>query len=749
MRCTITSILLFLTWISGLCQNINPDAGYIYDDSIVPKIEIFMEQDSLDELLDWDNWDNNHEYPATMIYSKSTVIDTISNVGFRLRGNTSRNAAKKSFKIAINSFIKGQNYYGLEKINLNGEHNDPTIMRSKICFDIFNDLGIPSSRSVHTRLFINGEYKGLYIHVEHIDEEFLQLRFDDASGNLYKCLYPADFIYKGDDPLLYAELNPWGNQRYALKTNLDEYDYSDLAHFIDVLNNYSGEEFKCEIERIFDVDAYLKVIAVDVLTANWDGPIVNKNNCYLYHDPTEDRFVYIPYDLDNTLGVDFFNVNWAQSDIYNWSDISNEYRPLYKKFMNDVEYRSRFSFYLEGLLNEYFEPVELAAKIGSLRSLIAQYRANDSYASDDYGWSYDDFINSFDGSLGGHVKVGLREYITERYSSATDQLQIIDLMPFVKYENIIWGSNEILFEVQAFDDNQVAEVKLYLSKNGEPWDSVPISLDTDWKGKYVYNVNQSGQLEYYFEVTDDGGQSSYFPRCQDGFLYLGYQPVPGIVINEFLASNTNDLIDDYGENEDWIELYNISDETIDLSNLYLSDDVSNPNKWSLPNVGLAPGEFEIIWADSDNGQGSLHTNFKLSKEGEFLGLFDSKENNYAPIDTFTFPSQDENKSYARLPNGVGDFTQSNYNTPGTNNDEVLGIEESSFFLEVYPNPVSGILHIESNVKFESIHIYNIHGVGILTSKSNNQIDVSSFLSGVYFLKFWNGQENQFIKFIKM
>ena len=64
MRCTIIAILVSLIWFSGLCQNVNPNAGYIYDDSLVPKIEIFIEQDSLEELLDSDNWGNNHEYPS-------------------------------------------------------------------------------------------------------------------------------------------------------------------------------------------------------------------------------------------------------------------------------------------------------------------------------------------------------------------------------------------------------------------------------------------------------------------------------------------------------------------------------------------------------------------------------------------------------------------------------------------------------------------------------------------------------------
>ena len=141
------------------------------------------------------------------------------------------------------------------------------------------------------------------------------------------------------------------------------------------------------------MDSYLKVIAIDILTGNWDGPIVNKNNCYLYHDPKTDRMIYIPFDLDNTLGVDFFNVNWAQSSIYSWSSISNESRPIYERFMDDYEYRSRFSFYMKQILEEHFDPDDLGSKIGSLKSFIAQYRASDTYAGADYGGFYEAFYS--------------------------------------------------------------------------------------------------------------------------------------------------------------------------------------------------------------------------------------------------------------------------------------------------------------------------------------------------------------------
>ena len=96
--------------------------------------------------------------------------------------------------MSFNTFYGGRKFHGVEKMNINGEHNDPSIIRSKISFDLFKNAVVPAPRSNHVELYINDEYKGLYINVEHIDEEFVESRFGNKTGNLYKCLYPATLL---------------------------------------------------------------------------------------------------------------------------------------------------------------------------------------------------------------------------------------------------------------------------------------------------------------------------------------------------------------------------------------------------------------------------------------------------------------------------------------------------------------------------------------------------------------------------
>jgi spore coat protein CotH len=147
-----------------------PDNGQLYVDTVVPAVYIEIHPDTLAWI--YANPDSDKEFRAVFVFDNGSVRDTVEQVGFRLRGNTSRNSKKKSFKVSFNTFIPGGKYHGVEKMNLNGEHNDPSVMRSKLMWDILRRWNIPAPRANHVRVHINGSYFGLYINVEHIDEEF-------------------------------------------------------------------------------------------------------------------------------------------------------------------------------------------------------------------------------------------------------------------------------------------------------------------------------------------------------------------------------------------------------------------------------------------------------------------------------------------------------------------------------------------------------------------------------------------------
>ena len=176
----------------------------LFDDSRLPSIYITIPPDSLGVL--YDSILSDHYYLAGFIFDDGEYRDTLDSVGFRLRGNTSRYSQKKSFKISFNEYVSGRKYQGVKKINLNGEHNDPTMVREKLFYELWKKAGLAERRTCFAKLFINGSYYGLYTNLEEMDKDWLSRVYHNKDGNLFKCTYPADLVYHGQAPQTYKTL---------------------------------------------------------------------------------------------------------------------------------------------------------------------------------------------------------------------------------------------------------------------------------------------------------------------------------------------------------------------------------------------------------------------------------------------------------------------------------------------------------------------------------------------------------------
>ena len=175
-----------------------------------------------------------------------------------------------------------------------------------------------------------------------------------------------------------------------------------------------------------------------------------------------------------------------------------------------------------------------------------------------------------------------------------------------------------------------------------------------------------------------------------------------LLINEFMASNSSVLADQDGEYSDWIEIYNSSNNNVNLSGWSLTDDKSNITKWIFPSVIINSNGYIIIFASGKNltdPLSELHTNFKLAAEGEYLALSDPEENIVSEFDPY--PEQQTDISYGFIDGNYFQFTTP---TPGeenqTNNAVILpaplfsyegGFYETPFNLEInVDNSINGI-----------------------------------------------------------
>lgn len=144
-------------------------------------------------------------------------------------------------------------------------------------------------------------------------------------------------------------------------------------------------------------------------------------------------------------------------------------------------------------------------------------------------------------------------------------------------------------------------------------------------------------------------------------------PVP-LYINEIMASNATSLEDpdEPGEHPDWFELYNPNPFDVELSGLYVTDNLTEPDKWQLrQGLTIKAGQFLVIYADDDGTQGSAHVGFKLSNDGEAVGLFD--RDGITQIDAVSFGAQGTDISIGRYPDGTGGWAILSAPTPGAAN----------------------------------------------------------------------------------
>ena len=208
-----------------------------------------------------------------------------------------------------------------------------------------------------------------------------------------------------------------------------------------------------------------------------------------------------------------------------------------------------------------------------------------------------------------------------------------------------------------------------------------------------------------------------------------------------MAANLSVIADQSGEFDDWVELYNGGNNTVNLNGFYLSDNENDLTKWSFPNVSIQPNDYLIIWCDTaGTSQSGLHTTYRLSADQEEVYLSDPSG---VVIDAVHFVNMNSDIAYARFPNGYGPFVHqlhsqnlSNNTVASDNNFTILSE------MRVYPNPSNNRIYILGTSA--TLEVFNIIGESVFKSENVNSINIADWKSGIYFMK----SGKSVVKFIK-
>jgi spore coat protein CotH len=220
---------------------------FVFNDSVLHTVQIQTDLPNWFDSLEADYKANVSikGHPQKYFMCKITFDGiTLDSCGFKEKGNASNSlisyGKKKPIKVSVDAF-KAQNLDGLKKFNLNNFTNDPSLIRDAVCMKLMRDEGLFAPRTSYAKLFVNGEYIGLYVIIENVDKTFLKEKFGGSNndGNLYKSDRNCQMFmtWLGNDKESYK------NKNFQLQTNEDADDWSNFISFVDLLNNNHDAEF--------------------------------------------------------------------------------------------------------------------------------------------------------------------------------------------------------------------------------------------------------------------------------------------------------------------------------------------------------------------------------------------------------------------------------------------------------------------------------------------------------------------------
>ena len=751
--------ILFSFLLMSSCAFFHLNAQNFYQRDSIQVIEIFF------SFSNWDAQLDANEATETYIYADSIRINGTSfdSCGVRYKGNSSYNPSnqKNPLRLELNTIKANQDYQGFTDIKLSNGYKDPSMIREILTYQILENY-MDCPRSNFARVYINGQYRGVYTNNESIKDDFNEAHYY-ADDTYFKCNpvggagpgggTSPDLKYLGTDSTSYFN-------GYELKST---YGWNRLVTLCNTLNN----DFQ-NIESTLDIDRAIWMLAFNNVLVNLDSYNgAFRQNYYISWDKNG-RFVPTVWDVNMSFGGFPGGTGsgaFTPSALDPFSNSTSVNHPLIQQIMANPLYKRMYMAHVRTMVQEMFENGQYETWAQSLMTL-----ADSSVQADPYKfYSYNQFLNSLTtavaggGPGGGSSIPGIKALMDARAQFFSTNAAYLLQAPVILSHGataspLNYGSTTTLIA------NVSNETNVYLGYRTDhtlKFNRVQMYDDGAHNdgaaGDHTYGVEMpvNGLLFEYYIYADNNNAGKFSPaRAEHEFHTLAVTfPAPAVgslLINEVLASNDALLFDLNGEDDDWIELVNTTNTTIDLAGFYLSDDPLNLMAWAFPAGTTIPANgYLLVWADKDTLQQGLHANFKISADGEYVYL----SNGLNVHDQISFGPQIANISYGRCPDAGLDFATI-LPTPLANNNCNIGIQEMEVLqVQVYPNPFLDVLHIVSHEEQVQITVRNINGQILQTQQINSgkhQLDASSWASGLYLIELLSAagvrQSYKFMKF---
>ncbi len=303
--------------------------------------------------------------PFTFVEASLQADERTLIVGVRLKGNSTFSPldAKPSLIVDVAEWVPGQTLLGEERFNLHNGILDPSRMSETLTYARLRAADLPASRTGFVRLAVNGADYGLYTSVEPIRDGLLARWFDDPDGNLYEA---GDQSCDLDDPSCFErEETDEGSDTMLFALSADA--------------SLVGDAWLEAMHQQLDWDRFVRGLAMDALLAHWDGYAFDRSNYHLYHEPTSNRWSFVPQSTDLDYGWRPFDDPDPRCGEYGVDPGEYTEGLLAAKCLADAECRAEFEDALLELAGDW-EASDPAAAIDTLDAIIGGEIASDTRA---------------------------------------------------------------------------------------------------------------------------------------------------------------------------------------------------------------------------------------------------------------------------------------------------------------------------------------------------------------------------------
>jgi hypothetical protein len=674
-------------------------------------------------------------------------------VGVRFKGATSYSqittSDKKSFNISLDYKFPNQSVNGYKTLNLNNCFDDPSFIREVFFLNQIRNH-IPGQKASYIRLIINGANWGLYPNVQQLNGEFYKEWFQSNKGTNWRGDRPPGVTGPpggwgdGTTALNYLGTDTTQYQKYYTLNGYHKADpWGDLIKGCQILNQTPLSTLESVGNDYFDIDRTLWFLATEILFSDDDSYVYKgKMDYWVYYEAETGRLTPIQYDANTVM----------KTNAVNWSPFYNETKvnyPLMNRLFAVPELRQRYLAHMRVLINEYFNVPSANLLIDNYKNQIDTVVQNDPKKL----YSYAAFQSEI---------TTLKNFVNNRRNNLMANSEVAQPAPSVsnvQYDvaGITWkqpaSGEAVNVRANVTSYNGISKVQLYFSPllTGK-FSKVQMFDDglhnDSLAGDGIYGATIPGHaagkwVRFYVEAAANNPAKTvtyYPPGAEHNVMVYYVAPVQAasspVVINELMALNTVTAMDSAGQYDDWIELFNRSNQAIDLSGFYITDDTLNITKWSISQgTILQPNEYLIFWADEDGSQGNRHCNFKLSASGDELMLLNPS---LEVVDKVVFGTQQADMGLARVPNGTGNFIIQGPTFSVSNN--TVGVSEAAipeFSMLIFPNPALNRFTVRTKgFSSSNLLIYNAIGQLMFESEMNTETEIesNSWPAGLYFVK---------------